>query len=224
MVVRLDELVEMLVEQFGVTAGSVRSYAADRQFVRRPNNTLELRGPDDPDPSVRYERPEDTLGTTFIDGVWHARIRVDFDILRGSGRAIRNGVALAAGVEPDLILGFRCDGHPVTIYWNRKQPNFGSVRAVALEHGCGEGDLLFIPLTGDEERRALVVRRRDLDASSGLSALALHLGAQPDADDPLPPIVGALGLPVGADAEDIADRLEARGETELRDLLPEGRR
>ena len=219
----LDKLVESFVEQFGVTANSVRSYAADRQFIRRPDNTLEMRGPDDPDPSYRYERPEDTAGTTLIGGVWHARIRIDFDTLRGSGRPIRNGIALVAGLEPDLILGFHCDGHPVTIYWNRKQPNFGSLRSVAAHHGCAEGDLLFIPLSGPDERSALVVRRGELTSCVGLRALALSLGQKPDDHDPLPSIAVGLGLPPGADALDVADRLGTRGETDLLELLPTDR-
>jgi hypothetical protein len=221
--VGLEELVAELVKQFNVSETSVRAYAADRQFIRRPDGSLAMRSADDPEPSYRYERPEDTPALVLLEGVWHLRVTVDFDLLRGSGRAIRNGTALVAGLEPDLTLGFRCDGRDVVMSWARKQPTIGSLRGLAQHHGVIEGDFLLLPLEGAQERRARVVRAHDLARASALESLQMLLGADPATDpvDAARVCANALGLPPSADLQDVADLLRDRGERSLCELLRE---
>ena len=218
----LKKTVETFVATFGVSAQSVRAYAADRRFVRNGDGSLSLRTEQDPLPNARHRPVVETRGVFLVDGVWHVRVEVDHDLLRGSGRLLATGAALAAGLEPDLTLGFDYGAGSVTFSWSRSQPTIGSLRATALARGCGEGDLLFLPLTGPEPRRCGVCRAVDRHGASGVIRLALEMGLDAhdlDADDPVP-IAHGIGLPTGADWDDVADRLRGRGESHLVDLIP----
>jgi hypothetical protein len=218
----LEKTVEAFVATFGVSAQSVRSYAADRRFVRNGDGSLSLRTEADPSPSPRGRPLVETRGVFLLDGVWHLRIEVDHDLLRGSGRLLATGAAVAAGLEPDLTLGFDYGVGSVTFSWSRSQPNIGSLRATALAQGCVEGDLLFLPLAGPEPRQCRVCRAVDRHGALGVIRLALEMGLDAhdlDADDPVP-IAHGLGLPAGADWQDVVDRLRDRGDGDLVDLIP----
>jgi hypothetical protein len=218
----LEKTVETFVATFGVSAQSVRSYAADRRFVRNGDGSLSLRTDADPPPNPRGRPLVETRGVFLLDGVWHLRVEVDHDLLRGSGRPLATGAAVAAGLEPDLTLGFDYGAGSVTFSWSGSQPNIGSLRATALAQGCAEGDMLFLPLAGPEPRQCRVCRAVHRDGASGVIRLALEMGLDNDdldADDPVP-IAHGLGLPAGADWQDVVDRLRDRGDGELVDLIP----
>jgi hypothetical protein len=220
--VSLEDLIATFVEEFGVASQSVRAYAADRRFVRHDDGTIALRGADDPDVSYRTQPIDLTPGAYRIDGTWHVRFDADFDLLRGSGRPLRRGVAVAVGLEPDLTMGLTYGDETVTFSWSGSQPTVGSLRRVAHAHGCSEGDLLFLPLEGPEQRDSRIVRASDLTNSSGLRRLALEMGLTGEIDeDDIDIATAAVGLPVGADMADLADRLHDRGEEGLVALLPE---
>lgn len=92
------------------------------------------------------------------------------------------------------------------------------------EHSCVEGDLLFLPLEGDEPRMARVIRAAERNREHGVRRLAVELGVDPDDADPDAPgsIASAVGLPAGADYVDLEDRLIDRGENTLAALVPVG--
>jgi hypothetical protein len=217
----LDELIARFVAEFEVSESSVRAYAADRRFVRAADGTISFRTGDDPEPSYRVGPIETTRGAMRLNGIWHLRVEVDEDALRGSGRAIRTPVALAAGLEPDLTLGVRYGDVVVTFSWTRNQPDIGSVRGVLQQLSCVEGDLLFLPLEGDEPRAARAVRATERNREHGVRRLAIELGVDPDEADPASPgpLASAVGLPAGADYVDLEERLIARGENHLAALL-----
>lgn len=219
----LSEIIARFVEDFGVSEGSVRSYAGDWRFMRGPNGTLRLRGAGDPDPTYRHQAPEDTPGLFLIEGTWHLRVVVNLELLRGSGRVTRNGVAILAGLEPEMMVGFEYEGGAVTFSWRAKQPAIGSLRGIAVAHACVEGDRLFVPLEGPEPRRSRVARVADMARASDLERLALEMGLPggDEADDLDPgPIARTLALPRGADWHDVVDRLRDRGEDFLEELIP----
>lgn len=218
--VALDDVIDLFVDLFGVSAQSVRSYANDRRFVTE-NGRLRFRGADDPDVRYRWEPIELTPGTSKIDGTWHYRIDVSYDTLRGSGKVIRAAVAVEAGLEPDLTIGFDYGAAVVTFSWSRTQPSLGTIRPVVEALGCIEGDLVFIPLSGPEPRSGFSVRRSELTGLRGFDRLQRELGLElvrgADAEGA---IARALGLPSGADLTAVADRLRDRGEDSLVHLLP----
>lgn len=220
----LNRTVERFVELFGVSAGSVRSYAGDRRFITE-RGRLRFRTPDDPDVEYRRDPIELAPGTSLLDGTWHLRIEVDHDVLRGSGRIIRKAIAYEAGGEPDLTVGYDYGSGHVVFYWSGNQPSLGSVRSVVEALGCVEGDYLFLPLDGPEPRAARAVRRSRLHGRHGLDRLQAELGLEPvDGPEAVSAVLRALGLPSGGDLADVADRLHQRGESSLVDLLPEAYR
>jgi hypothetical protein len=226
----LAELVDRFIVDFDVSANSVRSYANDRHFVRYPDGTITMRGADDPEEVRTGARPlAETAGAFLLDGVWNLRILVDADVVRGSGRGIRRSIAVAAGLEPDLVVGFTFDdGIEVTFSWRGSQPAIGSVRGIALAHGCVMGDLLFLPLAGPEPRSTRMLEARVRHAVSGSRRLAAEMGIDPDSasgtsDEPPLTVRLALGLTHGSDWHDVVDRLRSRGEEELLDFVPAAR-
>jgi hypothetical protein len=226
----LDELVDRFTVDFDVSANSVRSYATDRRFVRHPDGSIAMRGADDPEELPTAARPlGETAGAFLLDGVWNLRIPVDADVLRGSGRGIRRSIAVAAGLEPDLVLGFTFDdGVEVTFSWRGSQPAIGSVRGIAIAHACVMGDLLFLPLVGPEPRSTRMLEGRVRHAESGSRRLAAEMGIDPDSasatsDEPPLAVRLALGLTHGSDWHDVVDRLRSRGEEDLLDFVPAAR-
>jgi hypothetical protein len=218
----LAALVDQFVAEFGVSANSVRTYAADRRFVRNDDGSISLRTGAHPEVVYKRRPIEDTLGAFLLEGIWHLRIQVDEDVLRGSGRPIRRAVAMAAGLEPDLTIGAEYEEGTVTFSWSGTQPNLGSVRSLVSSHSCVEGDLLFLPLEGPEPRPSRVVRSNERLSEAGLRRLALEMGlpaVHHDEEDALS-VATALGLPAGADWDDVADRLRDRGERDLVAHLP----
>jgi hypothetical protein len=213
----LARLVERLTADFGVAESSVRAYASDRRFILRAGSILAMREQDDPQPVTRGTRPEETRGAFRIAGVWNLRIEVTHDALRGSGRPLSNGAAEAAGLEPDLSFGVEFDGGSVMFSWDGRQPTLGSIRPILMDLDCVEGDTLLLPLDGPEPRTARVVRGVDLAAATGIQRLSLEAGAASDGGDEVVRlrIAEALGLPAGADLEDIHDRLAGRGDDHL---------
>lgn len=219
--VDLDSTVDQFVELFGVSGLSVRSYANDRRFILEQGQ-LRFRTGDDPEVGYRRVPVELMPGMSQIDGVWHLRVEVSHDVLRGSGVPIRNAVAYEAGIEPDLTLGFDYGPALVTFYWGQHQPRLGSIRPLAEALGCVEGDYVFLPLAGSEPRAAHTVRRSELASHHGLGRLALELGTEPpEPDEVQAELLRALALPSGADMYAVADRLRDRGELELVALMPE---
>jgi DNA polymerase-3 subunit epsilon len=219
----LETTVDTFVHEFGVSPSSVRSYAGDRRFVRNGDGSISMRGEDDGMPAYRFSLPEDTRGLFRLQDAWHLRVDVDHDVLRGSGRPLTTGAAVAAGLEPDLTLGFDYGAGSITFDWSRGQPTIGSIRPTALSYGCTEGDLLFLPLDGPEPRTCLVRRGAELEKRSGLKRLALEMGLtveDGDRENPLP-LARALGLADGADWRDIVGRLHDRGDVRLAEVVPE---
>lgn len=226
--VDLGELVDRFTAEFDVSANSVRSYANDRRFLRHEDGTIAMRGVEDEELTpLRVAPLEDTPAVYLLDDVWHLRIEVDHDVLRGSGRPLRRSVAAGADLEPGLGLGFRYDeGVEVSFSWRGTQPTIGSVRGVAMGRGAVEGDLLFLPLSGAEPRPSRLVEGRVLQRESGVRRLAAEIGFDPDvveeaSDEPPSAIRLALGLTHGSDWHDVVDRLRRRREDRLLALVPE---
>jgi hypothetical protein len=222
--VNLDQVVERCVNDFGVTEASVRAYAKDQRFVIRDRIWLAMRTAEDPDLEVARRPIELTAGTVRIDGVWHMRCEVDRELLRGSGRPMRVGIAQAVGLEPGLMIGVKFEEGEVTFSWRAPQPTIGSLRAVVQFHGCVQGDLLLLPLSGPEPRSCRAVRGPSRSPWSGVKRLGAEMGLDPayvEEDEQPLEVSEALGLPPGADWYEIVDRLRDRGDRELLKYVPE---
>ncbi len=210
----LEEIVNELVERVGVSENSVRSYANSRSFYRRPDGQIAVEFGDSSARVVKFP-PELDRDLVLLDGRWTVRVAVDREILRGSGRPVRNAIAQAAGVEPGGERRLEVLPASFRIGWRSKQPAFGSCRAVALGLGAAIDDLIFLPLRDGGD--AQLTRRGDLDAAQGQARVGLELGVGANADRIA--IATAIGLPAEAPLELIRARLENREQPHLASLV-----
>lgn len=209
----LAELVAELVDSFGVSEYSVRHYASLPQFVRQSDGNLVVEHGAS-QRSVSLAPPELDRDLVLLGGVWHLRVVVDFDVLRGSGRMLRNAHAQAAGVAPGQARSFEVAGERVELSWRGKQPALGSLRRVANTVDCVEGDILFVPLA---DGTPAALRRDALDGLSGIARVAASVGVPTDAG--LVGIARAMALDDDSSADAVAARLLARGQPELAQML-----
>lgn len=140
--VDLEDLVIELVEQFGVSANSVRMYAGspafllqDCQVVIRPEN----------DPYTADDRVERVRGLYALpDGRVIVHDIVDKDVVRGSGRPFPEAAAAVMGLRPGHRMEFAFRGEArIVVGWPATSvmgPTLGSVRQVAEELGLRAGE------------------------------------------------------------------------------------
>lgn len=214
----LNEIVEELVELFGVSAQSVRSYAASRRFHRASDGDLIVAPPDAVSTDARQMPAGLDRDLVACGNAWAVRVVVDRDALRGSGRPTRSAIAQAAGVRPGQSRTITLANGSAAISWRATQPAFGSTRALVDTLGCAEGDLLFVPLADGEQ--AYSVAREAIDAAVGLCRIALEVGLRAEQDQ-LELIAHAIGLHRSATASDIRTRLRARRQDDLAQCMPE---
>ena len=213
----VEDLVETLCAQFGVSESSVRAYASDAPFERNSQGLIVIAtGP------AQYERHaiEDTRGCFRVGTDWAWRLVVDSEVLRGSGRPIPLAVVQTAGLEPGDRHVMATPVGDVLIRYGR-QPTIGSLRRAALHVAAHEGDRLFVVLRGTAALEFQLVTAAEIERATGLERLALEVGAK-GAEDLTRGVAQALGLPpdeYGVPA--IRRRLRARREPELLDLLPD---
>lgn len=140
----ISDLARELEEVYEVSPNSVSMYAYAPLF-KVTGELVALRGPHDP--YQPRNKPELVQGLfTVAPGTVHWHIRVDADVLRGSGRALPPEVGLFIGLYPggsEVVLhnpveDVRAAWHPTSI----TGPHIGSLRQHALAAGSHEGDLL----------------------------------------------------------------------------------
>jgi len=214
----VEELVEELVELFGVSPQSVRSYAGSRRFVRQTDGTLAVATDSHTSINVVRMPPESDRDLIRHHGAWAVRIVVDRDVLRGSGRPVRTAIAQAAGVWPGEARTIELQNGSAQITWRGTQPTLGSTRVLVETLGCADGDLLFIPL--EDGAKAFAVASAELTAVGGVARLAREIGLPSDAQ--LAAIATAVGLPADASPADLRTRLRARRQSDLEALVPDG--
>ena len=216
----LDDLIETLTAQFGVTANSVKAYATGPQFERSPDGQIRVRTSH---AQVPTQPVEFTRRCFRVQGQWSYRITVTHDTLRGSGTSIPQGFAgylqLAHGQEveleaPELRLRFT---------WPSLLPCIGSLRPAVDALGASDGDYLFLAADPAKGVASIVrLTKQALDsAATGQDRLLLEVGAVLPSDDPVAAVADALGLTAAeASWAVIRRRLRTRGEEDLLTLLP----
>jgi hypothetical protein len=208
--VLLEDLVIEFVDSFGVSATSVRTYAASPAFVLE-NGLVGLRPADlafQPDEEVARARGVYVFG----DGRVSIHDTVDADVLRGSGRKMPEPAAAALGIRPGRRANYDYDHETrVVVSWpamSANGPSLGSVREIAhkLELAAGaEFRVIFDPST-------LTCTAEAVDRTSlrGLTGLTV-----PDGEE-----LATLAAALRADELSVRSRLQARGDNDVLALLP----
>jgi hypothetical protein len=214
----LEHLIEVLPNTYGVSAGSVQSYALGPRFERGKDGLVRVR--DRPADVGRHARIQDTKRCYRLGGGWAYRVTVTSETLRGSGCPLPFGVANHLGLRPGGEVVLASDWGDVRFSWPSIQPSIGSVRRIAEATGAVSGDYLFVVFLPDGKLGAHVVRAADCAEATDGARLSLEVGRSSEAEDLRAEIAFALGLEGDVSAGEIRRRLRSRGEQELAELMP----
>jgi hypothetical protein len=208
----LDHVVIELFNQFGLKESTIRAYAASPAFVVT-NGRIRLRREDEVIPV--NDRVASAPGLyRGPDGIIY-HLRVDADLLRGSGRSIPSPLAVAIGVLPggtrDFLSGA---GGRVRVTWPSATVTgaaIGSTRAIAEHLGAKMGDVLRLVFDTDTETvSGAMVSGTTLQNRTGLTLTA---GGE----------VAELAAALDVAPTEVRAALAERGESDVAALIPEQR-
>ncbi|PZG56073.1 hypothetical protein C1I98_02010 [Spongiactinospora gelatinilytica] len=216
----LSDVVDELVEQFGVSPASVRAYAARREFSRR-DGWISLAGNGDDGPSQaprRMPTPGETRRCFFLRGQWWFRVDINKEVLRGSGFTAPRGVMALFQVAEGTERVFAALAQEIRISWAAPQPQFGSIRSLATELQAKIGDVLWLAPTDHGTVRARLVRAWSKTEDD---EIALRAGAPRglSGEDLRSAIAGALALSAQTSWAALVMALRARGDLNLAEIL-----
>ena len=222
-----DHLVEKLTRVYGVKETSVATYINTPVFTKDENGIVRVR-----DVGAAVDFSTDIAKTAACyqssDGTWYWRVLVDKDVARGSGRMVPNAFAQELGcgigdkIEVDTIVG------PLTFSWlltSATGASIGSLRSVLASCQAEIGDFLFVRATKPIVTFERLSKGVLGSAQSGLGRLSLLLGCgeADDDSDALERIATALASSKTSEQDILLESrciLNARGETELAELIP----
>jgi len=224
----IEHLVQTISARYGVKPSSVRQYATAPMFIHTPDRLVRVRSSEQR--LVVDAEPADCAGCYFIEGVWLYRFDVTQDTLRGSGRSIPDGFAVASGCQPGERRCFNSSYGDIVVSWpdsTAAGASLGSLRTVAETERLSIGDFIFVGLLAD---KAIVrtLRRAELDAIDDPRSRIIRLMgyptelAEPDATkwEAITAAVGAAEEVENPDLHDVVRLLQARNENSLIALLP----
>jgi len=224
-VASLDHLMDVIPDRYGVAASSVRAYALAPRFISNDGGDIRVRSESDP-PFESGESLEHTKSCFLREEIWMVRIRVDTDLLRGSGRHCPAAFAELVGVRPGTSKTLHAaEGVDTYIGWPETAslgPAFGSLREWALFFNLKLGDWLYLGYSGDQIRAQVVTDVR-LEAIEGMDRLRIIVtaGLVDSVDDWEVWLPRSVGLVAGEKLSAIRERFRSRGDKELYALLPE---
>lgn len=211
----LSELAQELATAFGISPNSVMMYSAAPIFRTR-KGAIEMRPANGP--FVPTNAPARVAGLYRHDTdrlAWH--VRVDRDVLRGSGRAVPDEIGVFLAGAPPLSLKLKHAGKDIPFGWPETShvgPSIGSIRELALSAGSQEGDLLRLVFDrADHSIEAhLVDTSTEGDPTEVIARLtglgAHHLGSR-----------AAFARSIGTDDDDPVDILRQRNDHVVADLV-----
>ena len=221
----VEHLVEKISKTYGVQPSSVIAYLNTPLFVRTDSGTVHVSQKDNVIIDTDISK---TANCYQINGRWAWRFKVDYQLLRGSGRLCPNAFAQKLGcnlgdrIELDSSHGF------VTVSWQRTSTNgaaIGSIRRALQELNAEDGDYVFV-IADDNSVGFQVLHTRILEGDENcLTKLARLVGVREieDSDDAvLRSVAAAVGIDKSNDVtleHQVRDVLMSRGEDELADLI-----
>ena len=219
----VEHLVKKITKTYGVQPTSVLAYLNTPAFVRNESGLLRVR---DNEVVTITTDIEKTAGCYRMSTKWVWRVKVDQQMMRGSGRMLPNAFARELGCK----LGDKMEVHSafgkVTVSWSERSATgaaLGSIRAVLEELGAEAGDYVFL-IAHDRHIGFRLLRQEQLEKESSLGKLARLVGvfSPTNSDGVLRQIADALMVAhqsSGPLEQHIRDALLSRGEAELCDLI-----
>ena len=221
----VEHLVKKISKTYGVQPSSVIAYLNTSLFVRTDSGTVHV----SQEENVIIDTDiSQTANCYQINRQWAWRVKVDHQLLRGSGRLCPNAFAQELGctlgdkIELDSAHGF------VTVSWPRTSTTgaaIGSIRRALQELNAEDGDYVFI-IAEDNSVGFQVLHKKKLEGDENcLTKLARLVGVREieDSDEGvLRSVAAAVGIDKSNDAaieHRVRDFLLSRGEDDLADLI-----
>ena len=213
----IDTMVHQMQQMFGVKESSTRAYRSAPMFIVEEDK-LRLRtqkdGPYRYDPGLMKRKPGVFhLGTKRLGHL----IKVDKNVLRGSGTALTHAAGSILEVEVNARLSFGGQhGDKVEITFPETStmgPSIGSVRLIAERLSAKEGDYLTLVLDRSEMTFAACVTDLKLQ-SPGWDVIGRLTGITSPLD------LETLAKALHCDAGEVRSLLRARGDKDVLSFLP----
>lgn len=193
--VSLAFLLRELPRKFGVGASSVQMYAGQRPFAVDSYGIVKIAESDRTMRRRELPQPQQVRNLFRNNGVWHLRVQVTSQMLRGVGITTPILAADLAGVKRGDVHLKRIDDFEITFRWTSQQPYISSIRFLLEKLGLSIGDYVFLSLNPDAIMQASATRSRIVEQSSGLFRLAALSGVGDETGkELLQTIAGAVGL------------------------------
>ncbi len=211
---------QTITKRFDLRSSSVVSYTTVPRFVL-DGDRIHVRQPDEPFVPTRTLFDE---ARVFLldENRCSYRVRVDDEVLRGSGRPLPQGVGAWLGVLPGMRREFRFrDDDVLLISWPDSAllgPALGSLRRQELARSADPGDCLLLEFDrSSDEVEVLLVSRSELDAARGwlrgTLLTGIDAGNQGEFEQLLMKAIGA------SSAADLRRKCRYRGDPELSELV-----
>jgi hypothetical protein len=207
----LEDVIAELVEEFGVSESSVRSYSGAPMFVIESGKIRMRSEVDGFTVRGRIASVRGLYVNRMGDVIVH--VVVDRDLLRGSGRPLHEAASVPLGLSPGdrfQLSDGRTGGH-LTVSWPRTSangPSLGSLKSALLGGEFNEGDRIRIKLSRSKGRFEIepVVE----GSLRGLTGLDTRPGLE------VQDIAGAMQC----DVDEVRACLQSRGDDEVLHMLP----
>ena len=213
----IDMMVHRMHQMFGVVENSTLAYCGAPMFVVE-GESLRLRtqhdGPYHYDPDLIRR----TLGVFNLGPMRLGRLlKVDKNILRGSGTSLTHAAGFILGVEVKAHLSFsNRHGDKVDITFPETSimgPSIGSVRRIVERLSAKEGDCLTLVLDRSEMKVSACLT--DIKGQSpGWDAIGRLTGIATPVD------LDGLAKALGCNSGEVRSVLRARGDADVLDFLP----
>ena len=216
-IAELSEVVDEIVRQFGVSENSVHAYTAAPMFVVEDGH-IRMR--------ELHEQPEVEASLDNCTGAFRSsaavislQVRVDADLLRGSGRALRGPIAAALGVTPGQPRSFQYETGNIRVTWPMTSalgPSLGSVRVLASTASAAEGERVRLDFNLTQGTVSAERIPGDLASYRDEEAIRLLTGIETTLDKALLEVADAINTtPIN-----VRRALVDRGDEQLAELLP----
>jgi hypothetical protein len=192
-------------------------------FVTRPDGSVCLR-----DERVEPYEVRDDISMvagcyelTATKAAW--RIRVDSDLLRGSGRHMPEQLAGWFGLRPGMTKTLGNHLHPLPVSWRPwSPPDVGSLKSFADELGAGLGDWLILIF---DQPDTVSCRLVDVEYGDRLARLAAMIGLEVGPAEERATLLAQLAAAFKVDAQDteslpfrVRMAIERRGDVDIAEL------
>ncbi|QDV48455.1 sigma factor-like helix-turn-helix DNA-binding protein [Gimesia fumaroli] len=223
---KISHLVEKISRVYGVKESSILSYLNTPMFVKNESGIIRIR---DSESEVKVSTDITKTAACYLtdNRTWCWRVKVDKDLLRGSGRLLPNAFAQLLGCNVGDKIEVITEFGTIALSWQLTSTtgaSIGSLRQVLHHFGANLGDYLFVKATTNKVNFLHLEKMRLDSTNSNLIRLAMLLGAVDCRSEVEAISKIAIALDLRNDSKEALfleskKVLASKGESELADLI-----